>query len=68
YVLWGVLPLAAAAGARLTTAVGALCLVLCVLVWPSGRSVVRPPLYGLPTLLAVGAAVAVDRAGTRSRR
>jgi hypothetical protein len=48
YVLWGVLPLAAAAGPRLAAAVGALCLVLCLLVWPSGRSVVRPPLHGPP--------------------
>ena len=65
YVLWGVLPLAAAAGPRLAAAVGALCLVLCLLVWPSGRSVVRPPLHGLPTLLAVAAAAQVWRAGPR---
>ena len=56
YVLWGVLPLAAVARPRLAAAVGAGCLVLALLVWPSGRSVVRPPLYGLPTLLAVAAA------------
>jgi alpha-1,6-mannosyltransferase len=63
YVLWGVLPLAAVAGARSAAALGALCLVLVILVWPSGRSVIRPPLYGVPTLLAVAAAAAVWRSG-----
>lgn len=61
YVLWGVLPLAAVARPRLAAAVGAGCLVLALMVWPSGRSVVRPPLYGLPTLLAAAAAVVVWR-------
>lgn len=63
YVLWGVLPLAAAAGPRLTAFVAGTCVVLCLLVWPSGRNVVRPPLYGLPTLLALGAGALVVRAG-----
>ena len=63
YVLWGVLPLAAVVRGRQAAALGALCLVLALLVWPSGRSVVRPPLYGVPTLLAVAAAVAVWRRG-----
>ena len=63
YVLWGVLPLAAVLRGRHATALGALCLVLALLVWPSGRSVVRPPLYGVPTLLAIGAAVLVLRRG-----
>ena len=61
YVLWGVLPLAAAAGPRLAAGLGAGCLVLALMVWPSGRSVVRPPLYGVPTLLAAAVAVAVGR-------
>lgn len=56
YVLWGVLPLAAVLRGRQAAALGALCLVLALMVWPSGRVVIRPPLYGLPTLLAVGAA------------
>ena len=63
YVLWGVLPLAAVLRGRQAAAVGALCLVLALLVWPSGRSVVRPPLYGVPTLLALTAAVLVLRRG-----
>jgi alpha-1,6-mannosyltransferase len=61
YVLWGLLPLAAVAGPRLAAGLGAGCLVLALLVWPSGRSVVRPPLYGVPTLLAVAAAAVVWR-------
>jgi alpha-1,6-mannosyltransferase len=61
YVLWGVLPLAAVAGPRLTRGLAALCLVLALLVWPSGRSVVRPPLFGLPILLAAAAAVTAAR-------
>ena len=61
YVLWGVLPLAAAAGPLLSASVAALCVVLCLLVLPSGRNLVRPPFYGLPTLLAVSAAVLVWR-------
>ena len=70
YVLWGLLPLAAVAGPRLAAAVGAGCLVLALLVWPSGRSVVRPPLYGVPTLvvLAVVALVLRDERHTRGNR
>lgn len=61
YVLWGLLPLAAVAGPRLAAGLGAGCLVLALMVWPSGRSVVRPPLYGVPTLLAAAAAIAAGR-------
>ena len=61
YVLWGVLPLAAVARPRLAAALGAGCVVLALLVLPSGRHVVRPPLYGVPMLLAVAAAAATYR-------
>jgi hypothetical protein len=61
YLLWGVVVLAAAVGARAATALAVASLVLCLLVLPSGRSVIRPPLYGLPTLLAVAAAAVVLR-------
>lgn len=61
YVLWGLLPLAAAVTRREAAALGAFCLVLALLVWPSGRHVVRPPLYGVPVLLAGAAAVLVLR-------
>jgi alpha-1,6-mannosyltransferase len=67
YLLWGVLPLAAVAGRRLALGLGAACLVLCLATWPDGRSVARPPLYGLP--LAAAAAVGVvaaRRAGERA--
>ncbi len=66
YVLWGVCLLAAVAGSRAAAALGAGCLVLCVLVAPNGRNVIRPPLYGVPTLLAGAVAAAVLRAGRAS--
>lgn len=61
YLLWGVLPLAAAVPRRPALALGAGCLVLSLLTWPDGRSVVRPPLYGVPLVLAAGAAAVVHR-------
>ena len=61
YLLWGVCVLAARVGPRAAAALGAGSLVLCLTIAPSGRSVVRPPLYGLPTLLAGAAAVLVWR-------
>jgi alpha-1,6-mannosyltransferase len=61
YLLWGVCVLAASVGPRAAAALGAASLVLCLAIAPSGRHVVRPPLYGLPTLLAAAVAVAVWR-------
>ena len=61
YVLWGVVLLGACVSARVAAALGAACVVLVLLVQPSGRSVVRPPLYGLPVVLAASAAVLVLR-------
>jgi hypothetical protein len=61
YLLWGVCVLAARAGPRAAAALGAASLVLCLAIAPSGRHVVRPPLYGLPTLLAGAVAVVVGR-------
>ncbi len=61
YLLWGVCLLAARVGPRAAAALGAGSLVLCLAIAPSGRHVVRPPLYGLPTLLAGAVAVAVWR-------
>ena len=69
YVLWGVCVLAARTGARAAAALGAACLVLALTIAPSGRSVVRPPLYGLPTVLALAAGLAVlNRAGGGDER
>jgi len=61
YVLWGVVLLAAVSSARVAAALGVTCLVLVLLIAPSGRNVLRPPLYGVPMLLAVGAGVVVLR-------
>ncbi|HWG93924.1 MAG TPA: polyprenol phosphomannose-dependent alpha 1,6 mannosyltransferase MptB [Mycobacteriales bacterium] len=67
YLLWGVLPLAAVAGRRLALGLGAACLVLCLATWPDGRSVVRPPLYGVPLVAAAAAGlVAARSAGERA--
>ena len=63
YLLWGACVLAARTGPRAAAGLGAAALVLCLAVTPSGRHVVRPPLYGLPTVLAAAVAAAV---GTRS--
>ena len=62
YALWAVVPLAAAVGARAALALGAGCALLCFTTWPSGRVVLRPPLYGLSLLLPGAAALAVARA------
>ncbi|MCW2615202.1 MAG: hypothetical protein JWN08_2196 [Frankiales bacterium] len=61
YVLWGVVLLAATGSARVAAGLGAACVVLVLLVQPSGRSVVRPPLYGVPMALAAAAGLAVAR-------
>lgn len=61
YVLWAVVPLAAAVGPRAATALGAGCAVLCFTTWPSGRVVIRPPLYGVSLLLTGAAALLVAR-------
>ncbi|MBC7374007.1 MAG: polyprenol phosphomannose-dependent alpha 1,6 mannosyltransferase MptB, partial [Frankiales bacterium] len=61
YVLWGVVLLGACSSARGAAGLGAACLVLTLLVQPSGRSVVRPPLYGVPMALAAVAGCLVAR-------
>ncbi len=53
---------------RVVTALGALSLVLCVMIAPSGRNVVRPPLYGLPTVLAASVGLLVLRREVRRDR
>ena len=62
YLLWGLVLLAAVGGERVTLALGALSVALCLAVLPDGKSLIRPPLYGLPLLAAVAlAAVEVRR-------
>jgi alpha-1,6-mannosyltransferase len=56
YLLWALPALAAVAGARLTAALAAASAVVCLLILPGGRHVIRPPLYGVPALLALAAA------------
>ena len=68
YVLWGVVLLGATSSARVVAGLGAACVVLVLLVQPSGRSVVRPPLYGVPTLLAAAVGACVWRAGPHTTR
>ena len=66
YLLWGVCVLAARVGPRAAAALGAASLVLCLAIAPSGRHVVRPPLYGLPTVLAAAVAVVVARTASHT--
>ena len=62
YLLWALPVLAAVAGPRLAAGLAAASAVLCLLLLPSGRHLIRPPLYGVPTLLAAAAAYAAVRA------
>lgn len=62
YLLWALPVLAVVAGPRLALGLAATSALLCVLVLPTGRHVIRPPLYGVPALLVVVAAYAAARA------
>lgn len=53
YLMWGLVLLAAVGGERVTLALGALSVVLCLTLLPNGRSLIRPPFYGVPLLAAV---------------
>lgn len=53
YLMWGLVLLAAVGGERVLLALGALSVVLCLTLLPNGRSLVRPPFYGVPLLAAV---------------
>ncbi len=61
YLLWALPVLAVALDPRWARAVAAGSAVLCLLILPSGRHLIRPPLYGVPTLLVLAAAVASSR-------
>ncbi len=66
YLLWGLVLLAAVGGEKVTLALGALSVALCLSLLPNGTSLVRPPLYGAPLLLAAAlAAFEVRRATAR---
>jgi len=66
YLLWGIVLLAAVATDREVRALAAASAVLCLLVLPSGRHVIRPPLYGVPMLLVGAAAYAAWRTSSSS--
>jgi hypothetical protein len=61
YLLWALPVLAVAAGPRLTLGLAGASAVLCLLILPSGRHVIRPPLYGVPALVAIAAGYAASR-------
>ena len=63
YLLWGLVLLAAVGGEKVTLALGAISVALCLSLLPNGTSLIRPPLYGAPLLLAAAfAAFEVRRA------
>jgi hypothetical protein len=64
YLLWSLPLLAAVAGTRLTLGLAAASAVLCLLVLPSGRHVIRPPLYGVPAVLVAAVGYAASRRAT----
>ncbi|MDX6199207.1 MAG: alpha,6-mannosyltransferase [Actinomycetota bacterium] len=61
YLLWALPLLACVAGPRLAAGLAAACGVLCLLILPSGRHVIRPPLYGVPAVLVIAAGYAASR-------
>jgi alpha-1,6-mannosyltransferase len=61
YLIWVLAVLAAVAGPRLTMGLAAASAVTCLLILPGGRHVIRPPLYGLPTVLVLAAGAAANR-------
>lgn len=61
YLLWGLSPLAAVAGPRLTRALAAASTVLLLAVLPSGVPLLQGPTWGVPVLLAVAVGLASGR-------
>lgn len=61
YLLWALVPLAAVAGERLAVGLAVSSAVLCLLILPGGRHLIRPPLYGLPAVLVIAAGYAASR-------
>jgi hypothetical protein len=61
YLLWSLPILAVVAGTRLATGLAAASAVLCLLILPSGRHIIRPPLYGVPALLVIAVGYAASR-------
>ena len=68
YLLWGLVLLAAVGGETVPLALAALSVALCLAILPNGRSLIRPPLYGLPVLVAVAVASIQVRRSSRGLR
>jgi alpha-1,6-mannosyltransferase len=68
YLVWGLVLLAAVIGQRAELALGALSVALCLSIFPDGRSLVRPPLYGGPVAAAAALAVFEVRRSARKVR
>ena len=67
YLLWAVVLLAAVVPARAATGLAAASAVLCLLVLPSGRHLIRPPLYGVPLVVVAVVGACVWRTPGRPR-
>lgn len=65
YLLWGLIPLAAVGGERTKLPLGALSIALCLALLPNGRSLIRPPLYGAPVVVAAAFSLYLVRRSSR---
>jgi alpha-1,6-mannosyltransferase len=65
YLLWGLVLMAAVGGERAMLPLGALSIALCLALLPNGRSLIRPPLYGTPVVVAAGFATYLVRRSGR---
>ena len=61
YLAWGLVPLATVCRRQDAVLLGAFSGALTLYLLPGGRNWVRPPLYGVPVLLALGLALVVTR-------
>lgn len=68
YLLWGLVLLAAVGGERSLLPLGALSLALCLALFPNGKSLIEPPLYGAPVAVAIGFAAYQVRRSARKIR
>lgn len=66
YLLWGICVLAACTHRRAALGLAAGCAVACLLILPTGRHLIRPPLYGVPLLLVAACAATVWWRGERT--
>ncbi len=67
YLLWALPVLAVTVDRRWATGLAVGSVVLCLLILPSGRHLIRPPLYGVPLALALAAGYAATRRPSTER-